>query len=137
MPRELARQSAWLDTKGTNLSIQVHQVDRTVRVTLSGLFDQAGMELLAARVAPKLSETGCRVILDGRGLAHLDYRVTRSLIRWNATLRQFHHQLYLQGWSDYLKAILCMEDWDGELVGKPVGDSHWQVLDNVLLGRRT
>jgi hypothetical protein len=32
MPRELARQSAWLDTKGTNLNILVHQVDRTVRL---------------------------------------------------------------------------------------------------------
>ena len=141
MPREMARQSAWQDTAGTNLSIQVIQVDRTVRVTLSGILDQPGMELLATRVAPLLQDMGCRIILEGERLVHLDYRVTRSLIRWNNTLKQYRHQLYLQGWNDYLKAILCMEDWDGELVdksaGKPVGHSHWRVLDNILLGRRS
>lgn len=137
MPREMARQSAWQDAAGTSLNIQVKQVDRTVRVTLSGILDQAGMELLAARVAPRLRETGCRIILEGERLSHLDYRVTRQLIRWSRNLRQFHHQLYLQGWNDYLKAILCMEDWDGELVGKPAGGSHWRVLDNILLGRRS
>ena len=137
MPREMARQSAWQDAKGTNLSIQVRQVDRTVRVTLSGILDQEGMRQLAARVATVLRETGCRVILEGERLTHMDYRVTCSLIRWNHNLRQYRHQLYLQGWNDYLKAILCMEDWDGELVGRPAGDSQWRVLDNILLGRRS
>ena len=63
---------------------------------------------------------GCRVVLDGSGLTHMDYRSTRDLIRWNRNLRQFGHQLYLQCWNDYLKAILCMEDWERELV-LPVG----------------
>ncbi len=137
MPREMARQSVWIEAKSSNLSIQVQQKDRTVRVTLSGIFDQPGMQQLAARVAPVLAETGCRVILEGERLTHLDYRVTRSLIRWNRNLKQFRHQLYLQGWNDYLKAILCMEDWSGELVGRPVGESQWRVLDNILLGRRS
>ncbi len=137
MPREMARQSAWQDSANTSLSIEVKQVDRTVRVTLSGIFDQPGMEELASKVAPRLQETGCRVILEGENLTHLDYRVTRQLIRWNRTLGQFRHQLFLQGWNDYLKAILCMEDWDGELAGRPTGDSHWRVLDNILLGRRS
>lgn len=137
MPREMARQSAWQDAGKTNLSIQVRQVDRTVWVTLSGLFDQAGVQHLVTRVAPHLRETGYRVILDGAGLAHLDYRVTRQLIQWNQTLQQFRHQLYLKDWSDYLKAILCMEDWSGELVGRRADDSQWRVLDNVLLGRRS
>ena len=137
MPGEMARQSAWQEPASSSLSIQVKQFDRTVRVTLSGILDQAGMEQLAASVAPRLLETGCRIILEGENLTHLDYRVTRQLIRWNHTLRQFRHQLYLQGWNDYLKAILCMEDWDGELVGRPADDSHWRVLDNILLGRRS
>ncbi len=137
MPREMARQSAWQDIGNTNLSITVKQVDRTVRVTLSGLFDQPGMEKLASLVAPRLQETGCRIILEGENLTHLDYRVTPSLIRWNRTLRQFRHQLFLQGWNDYLKAILCMEDWDGELADRPASDSHWRVLDNILLGHRS
>ncbi|MBU8870477.1 MAG: hypothetical protein KOO60_06400 [Gemmatimonadales bacterium] len=137
MPREMARQSAWQDTASTSLSIQVKQVDRTVRVTLSGTFDQPGMERLVAQVAPRLGETGCRIILEGINLTHLDYRVTPQLIRWNRMLGQFRHQLFLQGWNDYLKAILCMEDWDGELAGRPAGDSQWRVLDNILLGRRS
>ena len=137
MPREMARQSAWQEPAGSSLNIQVKQIDRTVRVTLSGILDQQGMEQLPAVVAPRLRETGCRIILEGENLTHLDYRVTRSLIRWNRNLGQFRHQLYFQGWSDYLKAILCMEDWDGELAGRPIGDSHWRVLDNILLGHRS
>ena len=137
MPREMARQSAWQDVAGSSLSIQVKQAERTVRVTLSGIFDLAGMEQLAMQVAPRLRDTGCRIILDGEHLTHLDYRVTPRLIRWSRTLRQFRHQLFLQGWNDYLKAILCMEDWDGELAGRSAGDSQWRVLDNILLGRRS
>ena len=120
MSRELTRQSPRQEAGGNYLDIEVSSKDMTVRVSLSGLLDQAGLERIIARVAPRLLARGCRVIVDGSGLSHMDYRTTRSLIRWNRNLRQFRHQLYLQNWSDYLKAILCMEDWEQEL-GMPVG----------------
>lgn len=145
MPREMARQSVWTETKPTSLNIQIRQVDRTVWVTLSGILDQPGMQQLVARVAPVLRETGCRVILDGERLTHLDYRVTRSLLRWHRNLKQFGHQLYLRRWSGYLQAILLVEDWNGELAGNltrnlsghPAGASQWRVLDGLLSGRRS
>lgn len=137
MSREMTRQSVWTENKPSSLGIQVQQVDRTVRVTLSGILDQPGMQQLVARVAPVLPETGCRVILDGERLTHLDYRVTRSLLRWHRNLKQFGHQIYLRGWSDYLQAILCMEDWGGELVGNLATVSQWSSLDGPLPGRRS
>ncbi len=120
MSRELTRKSIRQEAGGSILDIEVSSKDMTVRVTLSGLMDQDGLEKVIARVAPGLPARGCRIILDGSGLTHLDYRATRSLIRWNRNLRQYRHQLYLQNWSNYLKAILCMEDWQQEL-GMPAG----------------
>ncbi len=120
MPRELARQSVRQEAAGSHLEtleVEVRQTDRTVRVTLSGSLDRAGVRRLVSRVAPMLLGRGWRIILDGSRLSHLDYRATSSLVMWNRQLRQFRHQLYLHGWSDYLKAILVMEDWDSELVG--------------------
>lgn len=145
MPREMARQSVWTETKPSSLNIQIRQVDRTVWVTLSGILDQPGMQQLVARVAPVLAETGCRVILDGERLTHLDYRVTRSLLRWHRNLKLFGHQLFLRRWSEYLQAILIMEDWSGELTGNlatglsgnPDSISQWRVLDGLLSGRRS
>jgi hypothetical protein len=134
MSRELTRQRARQEARGNHLDIEVSSKDTTVRVSLSGLLDQAGLEKIIARVAPRLSARGCRVIIDGSGLSHMDYRTTRSLIRWNRNLRQFRHQLYLQNWNDYLKAILCMEDWDQEL-GLPVGFSSSRAGTSIIAGR--
>ena len=120
MSRELTRQSPRQEAGGSHLDIEVSSKDLTVRVSLSGLLDQPGLEKLIRRVAPRLSTRGFRVILDGSGLNHMDYRTTASLIRWNRNLHQYHHQLYLLNWSNYLKAIVCMEDWEQELV-LPVG----------------
>ncbi len=115
MPRELTRQSVRQEAGGSHLDIEVSSKDMTVRVALSGVLDQSGLERVIARVATLLSGRGCRVILDGSGLIHMNYRCTSDLIRWNRNLHQFRHQLYLQNWNDYLKAILCMEDWEREL----------------------
>jgi ABC-type transporter Mla MlaB component len=128
MPREMTRQSARQDAAVSHLDIEVTSKDMTARVALSGLLDQVGLERLISQVAPRLSGLGYRVILDGTGLVHLDYRTTRSLIRWNRNLRQFRHQLYLQNWNNYLKAILCMEDWERELglpLVLPSGSNSW------------
>ncbi len=120
MSREMTRQSLRQEAGGNYMDIEVSSKDMIVRVSLSGSLDQAGLERIIRKVAPKLSARGYRIIVDGSGLTHMDYRTTGSLIRWNRNLRQFRHQLYLQNWSDYLKAILCMEDWEQEL-GMPVG----------------
>ena len=115
MPRELTRQSVRQEAGGIQLDIEVSSKDLTVRVALSGVLDQDGLQRVKLRVARLLLGRGCRVVLDGSGLTHMDYRSTRDLIRWNRNLRQFGHQLFLISWNDYLKAILCMEDWEREL----------------------
>jgi len=72
-------------------------------------------------VAPGPAKRGARVVLEGAGLTHMDYRATRSLIAWHRRLRRRGQDLYLQGWSDYLKAILVMEDWDCDRTLGPTG----------------
>ncbi|MBK7190508.1 MAG: STAS domain-containing protein [bacterium] len=103
----------------------IRQNDKAVWVTLSGILDRAGMEKLIAGVAPKLNRRGVRIVLDGSRLSHLDYRATGALVAWNRRLRLFNHQLYLHGWSDYLKAIVVMEDWDRELGATPTAMTAW------------
>lgn len=122
MPREMARQSVRQEAAGNHrntLEVEVRQTDQTVRVTLSGILDRQGVGKLISRVTPALRGRGDRIILDGSRLTHLDYRATGQLVAWNRRLRLFGHQLMLLQWSAYLKAILLMEDWDGELAGRP------------------
>ncbi len=131
MSRELTRQFSRTESapaRRDHLQIQVSHFERTVRVTLSGTLDCTGVEKLISRVAPRLVSRGCRIILDGSRLNHLDFRATHSLIRWNRQLRDFHHQLFLQEWSDYLKAILVMEDWDRELGAAGSEPATWRLL---------
>ena len=128
MPREATRQSAHRMEAEGRLQIRISQKDSTVRVVLSGILDSQGVERIVAGTTPLLLRRGYRVILDGSGLAHLDYRATRQLIRWNRHLRRFRHRLFLLNWSDYLKAILCMEDWDRELGGESTGTATWRLL---------
>jgi len=115
MPRELTRQSVRQEARGSQLDIEVNSKDMTVRVALSGILDQEGLERVILRVAPLLLGRGCRVVLDGSNLTHMDYRCTKGLIRWNRNLRQYRHQLFFQNWNNYLRAVLCMEDWEREL----------------------
>lgn len=115
MPRESTRRFAGKETGANRLEIEISRADMAVGVALSGVLDEEGLSRVIARVAPLLTGRGQRVILDGVRLKHMDYRSTRALIRWNRNLKQFGHTLYLKGWSDYLKAIICMEDWDREL----------------------
>jgi len=124
-PRESTRLPGRQEAAGTHTEIQIRQNDRAVWVTLSGLLDRAGVETLIARVTLRLDQRGRRIVLDGSGLVHLDYRATGLLIAWNRRLKAFHHQLYLHGWSDYLKAIVVMEDWDRELGAAPTVINGW------------
>ena len=61
-----------------------------------------------------LNGRGLVIVLDGTSLTQLDYRCVATLVRWSRGLRRYGHRVYLAGWSEYLKAILAMEDWDGE-----------------------
>ncbi len=130
-PRESTRLPGRQEAAGTHTEIQIRQNDRAVWVTLSGLLDRAGVETLIARVTLRLDQRGRRIVLDGSGLVHLDYRATGLLIAWNRRLKAFHHQLYLHGWSDYLKAIVVMEDWDRELGAAPTVINGWHQSAGV------
>jgi len=139
MPREMTRSFARTNTPPTHvdsLQIQVSQVDRTVRVTLSGILDSQGVEKLKRQVATNLVCRGCRIVLDGSRLTHLDYRATGGLIRWYRQLREYNHQMYLLSWSDYLKAILVMEDWDRELGAAGSEPSTWRELGGLTTASR-
>ena len=125
-PREMTRMPSRQEAAGTHMEIEIRQNDKVVWVTLSGILDRVGVERLISRVTLRLERRGCRIVLDGSRLTHLDYRATGALIAWNRRLRAFHHQLYLHGWSDYLKAIVVMEDWDRELGATPAAMSAWR-----------
>lgn len=139
MPRELTRSFVRTITPPAHvdpLQIQVSQVDRTVRVTLSGILDSQGVEKMRRQVTAKLVCRGYRIVLDGSRLTHLDFRATGGLIRWHRKLRDFNHQLYLLSWSDYLKAILVMEDWDRELGAAGSEPSTWRELGGMTFVSR-
>ena len=121
MPRELTRQSVRQEAASSRTDLEIRHGERAVWVSLSGILDRDGVEEMIGRVAPRLTHRGCRIYLDGSNLTHLDFRATHSLLAWNRKLRDFHHTLYLHRWSDYLKAILVMEDWDRELGAVPQG----------------
>ncbi len=136
MPRELTRQFVGKEIAPAfrdPLQIQVSHTERTVRVALSGTLDCEGVEKLIIRVGSRLISRGCRIILDGSRLGHLDFRATHGLIRWNRQLRDYNHQLYLKDWSDYLKAILVMEDWDRELGSAGSEPSTWRLLGGATV----
>jgi MFS superfamily sulfate permease-like transporter len=120
---------------GSRMDIEVRHTERAVWVALSGILDRQGMDKMISRVAPRLARRGCRIILDGTRLTHLDYRATHGLLAWNRKLRDHHHQLFLHGWSDYLKAILVMEDWDRELGAAPIEPSTWRHLSGASADR--
>jgi hypothetical protein len=64
---------------------------------------------------PILKKRSQRIVLDGRRLCHIDFRIVKPLVEWSKMLRSYDHKLLLSHWSDYLKAILSMEDWDRDL----------------------
>ena len=128
MPRELTRQPARQEAAGSRTDLEIRHGDRAVWVSLSGILDRDGVEEMIGRVAPRLTQRGFRIYLDGTHLTHLDFRATQGLLAWNRKLRDFHHTLYLRGWNDYLKAILVMEDWDRELGAVPPGPATWGFL---------
>ncbi len=136
MPREVARRSSRRGTREGGLEFEIRQHDEAVRVTLSGILDRRQWQRLRQRLAPLLRRRARCIILDGRHLRHIDFRVVRDLIEWNHALRAFGHRLLLAGWSDYLRSILCVEDWARELCPDPVPFAAWRPRDAVRPGQR-
>lgn len=115
MPAEGIRRSSGDTTHGPVTRPWITIEGRTVRIHLAGCLDRPGVGALVGEVAHHLHGQGWLVVLDGRRLQHLDYRCVPLLKRWRRTLRSYRHRLVIDGWNDYLRAILAMEDWDGEM----------------------
>jgi anti-anti-sigma regulatory factor len=107
--------SARFEVLDGGTSFELRERGATIWVALFGVLDRPRWEQLQQRLKPLLNRRGRRIVLDGRRLLHLDYRTVRDLIVWHRMLRPYDHQLVLAGWSAYLKAILCLEDWSQEL----------------------
>ena len=116
MPSEGIRQLRGSTAAGYDPAFRTTVQGRTVRIHLAGILDRAGVPRMIRAATAALNGRDLLVVLDGSGLTHLDYRCVPMLVRWSRGLRTYGHRVYLAGWSDYLKAILAMEDWDGELM---------------------
>ena len=71
MPRELTRQFVPADITAANpdyLQIRVSQTERTVRVSLSGTLDRAGVAKLSMRVTPRLASRGAGGVQPDQGV---------------------------------------------------------------------
>ena len=121
MPSEGIRQPHDTTPFGLAAGPRITIQGRTVRIHLAGILDRDGVGRLAREVDRHLLERGMLVVLDATSLQHLDYRCVPLLLDWQRRLRSFRHRLCLAGWNAYLKAILAMEDWAGELEGDSAG----------------
>ncbi|HOX25211.1 MAG TPA: STAS domain-containing protein [Candidatus Krumholzibacteria bacterium] len=119
MPSEGIRQSGVVAGAADEFHIVVQ--GRTVRIHLAGILDRARAQRLVRAAAAVLVDRDLLVILDGSRLVHLDYRCVPALVRWSKGLRSYGQRVVLAGWNDYLRAILTMEDSDGELEGESRG----------------
>jgi len=108
MPRETTRQPPHLHLLEGGLDFEIRERDGAVRVVLSGSLDHDLLRRVKTVTAPRLCRRGRRIVLDGRRLDHVDYRVVAALIDWARDLRVYGHGLYLEGWRPYLKAILAL-----------------------------
>jgi len=115
MPSEGIRNAAVIATDAVQAQIHITVRGRTVRIHLVGTLDRDGATRLIQAANRALVGGRCLVVLDASRLGHLDYRCVSMLVRWSRGLASFRHRLVLEHWSPYLRAILAMEDWDGEL----------------------
>ena len=115
MPSEGIRQPDISTPFGSDPEPHITIQGRIVRIHLAGILDRDGVRRLMREVDGHLRGQGLMVVLDAAGLQHLDYRCVELLLDWQRRLRSYRHRLCLAGWNAYLRAILAMEDWDGEL----------------------
>lgn len=90
------------------LNFEIRTMGQELLISLTGALDADMLTLLQASVAPRLSQRGRRVVLDGSRLDHLDYRVVPRLLDWHVMLKSFQHELLLADWSNYHKTILLL-----------------------------
>jgi anti-anti-sigma factor len=121
MPRESTRWTPSMTILKGGIDFEVQERGSILRVTLLGELDRATVVKLKRWIAPRLVERGRRIVLDGRGLRHIDYRAVGPLIAWSGQLRGYGHQLLLSGWSSYLKTILLLGDMTPTLDSAAVG----------------
>jgi ABC-type transporter Mla MlaB component len=115
MPNEGIRGSTTTRAPGHGIKSSITVRERTVRIHLVGVLDRQEASRLIQVANRHLYGRRYDVILDASHLVHLDYRCVAMLLRWNRGLQSLGHRLLLAGWSPYLRTILAMEDWDGEL----------------------
>jgi ABC-type transporter Mla MlaB component len=125
MPSEGIRSAATVSTPAARSQIHITVRGRTVRVHLVGTLDRDGTTRLIQAANRALVGGRYLVVLDASRLGHLDYRCVPMLVRWSRGLASFRHRLVLEHWSQYLRAILAMEDWDGELE-RGAGGPGWR-----------
>jgi len=91
-----------------DLDFEIREHDGDVRVVLSGSLDCKLLARIISATRPHLARRGRRIVLDGSGLAHLDYRAVDKLADWGQRLQAFGHTLLLDGWRPYLRTILIL-----------------------------
>jgi anti-anti-sigma regulatory factor len=123
MPGESTRRPPRLYVLEGGLGFEIRERDGDVRVTLSGVLDRPMLQRLVAAVRPRLRSRDCRIVLDGRGLDHLDFRAVRDLVAWHRGLRDYGHTLLLAGWRPYHRAILILGDQYGEAAALRIAPS--------------
>jgi hypothetical protein len=132
MPRERIQRSVTCRVIDSGLDFEIRQQGAAVWIALFGILDRPRLVQLRRSLSPQLRRRGLRIVLDGRRLHHIDYRVVRELLAWNRQLRALDHRLFLFRWSNYLQAILSMEDWDRELAADSSKTPEW-VADQQLV----
>jgi len=110
MPRESTRRTPRLTLLEGGSTFEIQERGSVLRVALLGTLDHRRLQELRRRIAPHLVQRGRRIVLDGRRLRHVDYRVAADLRRWNDQLKSFGHALLLGGWSPYLRTLLALGD---------------------------
>jgi ABC-type transporter Mla MlaB component len=108
MPRETTRHLPHLQLLEGGLDFEIREHGGDVRVVLSGNLDRDLLERIVPATTPRLARRGCRVVLDGARLAHLDYRAVPALVEWGRDLRAYGHRLLIAGWRPYLRVILAL-----------------------------
>ncbi|MCP4144981.1 MAG: hypothetical protein GY752_06810 [bacterium] len=89
---------------------EIIDCENSVRVVLSGSLNSSQLNSVINNVKPYLLQRNRRIILDGKNLQHVDFRIIGALTAWNQLLRSFGHKLLLSGWSNLHKTILLIGD---------------------------
>ena len=121
MSESRARNGQSLRILEGGLDFEIRTTGQDIRVSLSGTLDRGMLDRIRNALVSRLNARGFRVILDGSGLEHVDYRAARDLLSWNGALKSFGHELSLSGWSAYHKTILLLGYHNVDNTQRPLG----------------